>query len=243
MHIFMDESGSFTGLGRIPSPSTVGTLVIPDSKLAKVERAYARLRHVLPTQNGEVKGKLLSEVQVADVVEILRRHNALFEVNLVELGAHTGASVDAYRAQNVQAIRRGLTPEHSAPARTLVERWCATIEAMSSQLYVQSVVASDLVIRTFQHATLYYCQRTPRELGAFNWVIDAKEKTPRITPWETWWSEYLLAHDGGAPERLREDDSEQASVARGRRRDREHRRCPPRSRSFASPRADLSAAA
>jgi hypothetical protein len=193
LHIFMDESGSFVGLGKIPSPSTIGTLIVPDEKLASLERLYARLRPTLPREGREVKGKLLSEAQVAAVVRILKRNNALFEVNLVELGAHTEASIAAFRARQADAITANLTPKHSPAARSLAEGWRAKVESMPAQLFVQSIAAYDLLIRTLSHATLYHCQRSPRELGAFHWVVDAKEKTPKITPWETWWKDFLGA--------------------------------------------------
>jgi hypothetical protein len=34
---------------------------------------------------------------------------------------------------------------------------------------------------------MFYAQRIPKELGAFYWVVDAKDKTG-ITDWEAWWS-------------------------------------------------------
>jgi hypothetical protein len=40
MHIFIDESGTFTRLATASSVSTVGALTIPDTQLARVERQY-----------------------------------------------------------------------------------------------------------------------------------------------------------------------------------------------------------
>lgn len=38
---------------------------------------------------------------------------------------------------------------------------------------------------------VYHCQRFPKELGEFHWVMDAKNPMA-ITKWEDWWSETLF---------------------------------------------------
>jgi hypothetical protein len=65
MHIFIDESGPFGGIGQFPSVSLIGALIVPDARLASLERQYKRLRPNLPKdEKGEVKGRLLNEQQV-----------------------------------------------------------------------------------------------------------------------------------------------------------------------------------
>jgi len=60
MHIFLDESGSFTGF-HPGSISVVGALAIPDQKLDSLKKRYAKIRERLPLEKGEVKGRLLNE--------------------------------------------------------------------------------------------------------------------------------------------------------------------------------------
>ncbi len=62
---------------------------------------------------------------------------------------------------------------------------------MTHQLYVQSMVTFDVIETVIRHAVLYYCQRIPRELAAFHWVIDGKDKS-RTTDWESWWSVVVM---------------------------------------------------
>ncbi|SHJ97062.1 hypothetical protein SAMN05444159_2048 [Bradyrhizobium lablabi] len=57
MHIFIDETGTFTGIGQPLSISMIGALIVPDARLRSLEREYGKLRKYLPTENGEVKGK------------------------------------------------------------------------------------------------------------------------------------------------------------------------------------------
>ena len=51
MHIFIDESGTFTGQDTNTSnPSVVGALVIPEYKMASLASAFARMRLHLPQE-------------------------------------------------------------------------------------------------------------------------------------------------------------------------------------------------
>ena len=63
MRIFIDESGTFSGF-HANSVSVVGALAIPDVMMGNIEKKYAKFRDGLPKENGEVKGKFLSERQV-----------------------------------------------------------------------------------------------------------------------------------------------------------------------------------
>ena len=49
MHIFIDESGSFAGIGA-PGVDVIGALVVPDSQLSELESRYAEIR---PDCDGE----------------------------------------------------------------------------------------------------------------------------------------------------------------------------------------------
>jgi hypothetical protein len=79
MKIFIDESGSFSGF-QTGSVGAVGALAVPDGKLAFIEKKYAKIRRRLPLFKGEVKGRLLNEMQVAEVVSLVARNAAIFEV-------------------------------------------------------------------------------------------------------------------------------------------------------------------
>jgi hypothetical protein len=64
---------------------------------------------------------------------------------------------------------------------------------MAPQLYTQAVVTFATVRTVIQHSTMFYAQRHPKELGAFYWVIDGKERDG-ITDWEEWWSVVVAMH-------------------------------------------------
>ena len=83
MHIFIDESGSFTGYHG-QSLSVVGALAIPDGKLEFIKRKYSKMRCRFPLANGEVKGRSLNEHQVNEAITLLARNDALFEITAID---------------------------------------------------------------------------------------------------------------------------------------------------------------
>ena len=187
MHILIDESGTFTPLLGRHSVSVVGGLIIPEQQFAKIEKTYKGLRPQLANDNEEVKGRSLSERAVASVVAMLHRYQVLFEVTAIDMGIHDETTIRAHKSAQEEAITRHLTPAHHPDMRAGVLQLRMRLERMPLQLYTQSVATFDLIERIVDHATLYYSQRRPQELGAFHWVADAKEAT-RITDWEEWWS-------------------------------------------------------
>ena len=192
MHIFIDESGSFTcSSNQAHSISAVGALVIPSSSLKGFEKLYRRVRSALPKHAGEVKGRLLSESDVSDVVTVLKKVGAIFEIVAIDMGQHSSVAIKHHKENQETAITAHLTAEHHPNVISGVWELRRTLEALPIQLYVQSVMMGELVYCTLNHANTYYAFRMPQELGEYHWTIDAKEKS-KITPWEDWWSKIIL---------------------------------------------------
>jgi hypothetical protein len=187
VHIFIDESGTFTGSPSHPSLSLVGALVIPDARLARVETKYRALRADLPKDRGEVKGRLLVEHDVDSVVSLLKRNDVLLEITAVDLGMHSAATIAAHQKKQAELITARITEKYHPNLRAQMFDLRRRLEGMTPQLYVQSVVIFELIAKVIELSTLFYCQRIPKELGAFHWVIDGKGKG-LITDWESWWS-------------------------------------------------------
>jgi hypothetical protein len=186
MHIFIDESGTFSSPGTA-AVSAVGALVIPDRRLPYLLKHYAALRPSLPQNKGEVKGRLLSEEQVGQVVSLLNNKGAFFEIVTTDMSLNTEEVVDRHKREQAQGITKNLTDEHQPTLVAQSWKLREELEVMAPQLYVQSVLTFELVAIVLRHATLYYAQRMPRELASFRWVIDAKDAR-QVTPWEEWWS-------------------------------------------------------
>lgn len=192
MHIFIDESGTFTGVGAdAPAVSTLGALIMPSHRLPKLFKKYGRLRANLPTRKGEVKGSLLDERQVAAVIELLRINGAVFCASMIDLADHTVEDIAQHRARRSAGLAANLTDGHTQELRDSVAALQARMADFSDQLYVQGAVTIDLLYNVMQDMIVYHCQRFPKELGEFHWVIDAKNPGA-VTNWEDWWSKTLV---------------------------------------------------
>jgi hypothetical protein len=187
MHIFIDESGTFAQ-GRNPDAvSVVGALIIPESRLARIEEKYAAIRPDLLKENDEVKGRLLGEADVARVVAMLLRYEVLFEVTAIDLSLHRPEDVVGHQMAQAERVTQHLTEKHSPKIQDHVRNLRRRLEQMPPQLYAQAVTTFSTIRTVLQHATMFYAQRIPKELGAFYWTVDAKDKAG-ITDWESWWS-------------------------------------------------------
>ncbi|AVF04677.1 MULTISPECIES: hypothetical protein [Devosia] len=187
MHIFIDESGTFALSTKPASISAVGSLTIPDHSMRGFEKLYGRIRRTLPKSDGQVKGRLLGEKEVGEVVEVLRKIGGIFEVVLIDLAMHSLEQLEAHRARQAVAITAHLTDEHHPDFKHTVWNLRSDLERMPIQLYVQAVAMENLVYHTINNAQTYYAFRSPAELKNYHWIVDAKHNGSKITPWEDWW--------------------------------------------------------
>ncbi len=190
MHIFIDESGSFVQGAGARGISLVGALVIPGGRLANVQRNYAAIRPRLPKERGEVKGRLLTDIQVQQVTNLLRRNEAMLELVAIDLNMHTANDIHTHKLEQAAGITRGLTEKHHPNLRAEAAALAQRVAALPNQLYVQGVAMTELVWWVCQHAINYYGQRRPEELASFHWTIDGKDKT--MTNWEDVWQSIVL---------------------------------------------------
>lgn len=192
MRVFIDESGSFAPVDAPPSPSLVGALVIPDEKWDRLVSKYQRIRSRLPKEDGEVKGRRLNEAQVAEVIDLLRRNSAIFEANVAEMAIHHAEVVVEHRKRAAEGLTGDLTDQHHPDLVATAHALRKNMENLKVPAYVQSFATYDLLYRVLDHATVYFSQRMPAELGHFEWVFDGKGDFDGETAWETWWRQVLL---------------------------------------------------
>lgn len=191
MYIFVDESGSFAKTSQGFSPSVVGALVVPDLAMSKLLRKYAKLRLQLPKSADEVKGRMLDERSVARIIDLLRKNGALFEAIVIDVGFHTEAELEAHKRRGADALVVNLTNKHHPNVFETVNRLRSELLSMPEQQYLQAVATFMLIAKVISHSTLYFSQRVPKELGAFHWIVDAKDRTA-TTDWEKWWTLTIL---------------------------------------------------
>jgi hypothetical protein len=110
---------------------------------------------------------------------------------MIDTGEHTADDVERHRQDGIQAIAANLTNGHTEELRANVANLQRRMGAFSPQLYCQMMVTLDLLHRVLEETILYHCQRNPKELAEFHWVVDAKAKG-LITDWEDWWANTLI---------------------------------------------------
>jgi hypothetical protein len=187
MHVFVDESGSFSGF-HDKSISVVGALAIPDGKLEFLARKFEKIRARLPLQNGEVKGRLLNEDQIDEIAMLLARNETLFEVTAVDLGLQNEAEVTAYKEKHGKEMLAKVDDFHESQ-RAEVRKASEEIFRTSMPLYLQALTTFEVLHRLIGHMTVFFSQRRPQELGTITWIVDGKDPQ-KVTNWEKWWSHY-----------------------------------------------------
>jgi hypothetical protein len=188
MHIFIDESGNFTPGDDL---SLVGALIVPDSRRDDLFRRYDKLRRGLVLDRGEVKGRFQDAARVARVVDLLVKNGVLYEATAIDVAEHTETELLDPKRRQGEGLTKNLNDEHHPNFIKQVWELRARLEQIPIQLYIQSVGMFELLGRVVMHGTMYFSQRIPRELGAFHWVIDAKDRN-RTTNWEDWWSMVMM---------------------------------------------------
>lgn len=191
MHIYIDESGSFASSDKPNSGiSCIGALVIPDNRVSRIILEFELLSKRITKDKGEVKGRLLQEAEIAKVIKMLSKFEVLFFVVCADMNKQTNTTITNNKIEQCKKITETLTNEHHERVVEQVWQLRKTLEGMTNQLYVQSVVVLELIKTTFEYATLYYSQRRPIELNGFHWRLDAKDKS--ITTYEKWWQSVML---------------------------------------------------
>ena len=167
----------------------MGALVIPDSVYEKVVEDFDAVKHLWSAGGAEIKGKDLGEQEIASVIQLLNKHDILFEATTIDMGLQSGEAIGRHKETQAHAITAKLTSAHKSSLVKDLEAIQAKLRKLSNQLYVQFVLGSSLIAKILQNATIYFVQRLPNELGQFRWVIDAKDED--LTPYENLWLDMI----------------------------------------------------
>lgn len=192
MKIFIDESGAF-----IPSPdkpqgvSVVGALIIPTCKYEKVCKWFNEISAGWPRDKGEVKGRLLNETHISQIVPFLKRCDVIYYAVAIDVNPITDDDATNYRMTQAQKLPMTLTPTHHPNVHQWVNDAAARLKRIGNQLYLQSLAMNSLVSDVIKFSTIYYCQRKPSELASFDWFIDAKQPD-RKTEYEDLWHKLVM---------------------------------------------------
>ena len=109
----------------------------------------------------------------------------MLTVVVVDAGKHTTPQVEALRlAQGkkiLEGIPEGAHPDLAKELKQQAKKWAK----MSNQLALQAHLMTCLVESALRTLPDYFAQCDPAELGAFTWVVDAKDQ--KLSPFEKQW--------------------------------------------------------
>ena len=186
MHIYIDESGIFSNPANRPNvASLVVDLTVPSAFKAALFKSFRKLAPTLPTEDGEVKGRLLDEEQIATVLQLLAKFDCIVEINVIDLGIHTDDQLAEYQKGTCEIIAGWATDDRAEEFKKRVAKIAAALQKPKSPLFVESFLLMVLIPRILDISMNYYARRLPKELGSYHWVVDAKEKF--VTDFEHAW--------------------------------------------------------
>jgi hypothetical protein len=147
--------------------------VIPGTQRRTLLRRFGHLRERwgLP----ELKGRLLSENQIDQTINLCRRYDPLLFVRAIDLNHQSPDELAAFRAEQARRMTSSLTPKHQRSIREEAEQIAEYIRRMPEQLLTQGILTIQLIDDVLRGAIPYYSLRRPEELGAFGWRVDAKD--------------------------------------------------------------------
>ena len=188
MEIFIDEGGQFTPTS---GWSVVCALVVPGSEVGRLRRKLAYMTRDWPkAPTGELKGGSLDASHLTALVQQLFVREALLFADAIDMAKEDDELLKEHKNKQGDLITAFLTSEHHVNLTEQIWKLRRTLEKMPVQLYVQSILMTELTATIVEKTALYFSQRRPQELGNFTWTIDAKDPR-RITTQEEWWRDTL----------------------------------------------------
>jgi hypothetical protein len=186
MLIFVDESGSFTmPQGGKRNLSCVGALIVPEAVHNDLISDFVKLRNAWGRSQQEIKGYALDEEQTAETISLLIERGCLFFVCATEMSLNSDSVIANFQRTQAEYITENVSDSAHPLLRRQIFRLRRTYEKMPAQLFIQSVLLTDLIFRVINQSSIHFAMQKPPELGAFRWVIDGKDK--QKTAYEAAW--------------------------------------------------------
>lgn len=189
----MDESGLALPVekhSKKPSVFCVVALIIPSEQLSSLENWFVSLEkdHGTP-----IKGSKIKDINLrTKIIQGLRSFDVFVECSAIDMRLHTEETVSTSKQKSTHVLEDGGITKNPI-VQSMRKDFAEKIKATANQLYLQAVLTWNLVGVVLEHSTIYYSQKRPEELAAFDWVFDAKE-AGKVTTYEKLWSEFVYPY-------------------------------------------------
>lgn len=192
MRIYIDESGTFACFPEARnSVSCVAALVVPETVHEYLMTEFSSAATSWGFASKEVKGRLLNEDQFDQAIRlVLKTGWAFLRIAAIDVGLHTNAMIEDHKRRQADIFRASMDERFAEPVVNQVHEFADRIEALPNQLYVESVLLTEIVASVIQTSSLWFSQVDPPALGKFAWSVDAKDRKP--TEYENLWRFLVL---------------------------------------------------
>lgn len=177
MHIFVDESGTFTHSSNLDSWCVVAAYVALEHKRRDIHELMCRVREI-GNHGAETKLKHLSEAQYVWFLTELKKLDGLAFAVAVDVGLHRPEEIAQHRDAQADKVVEHRDKMIHASARRGLDHLSNQIRSLPVQLYTQLVCQLELFHKILTRAPLYFVQRHPPALANFRWRLDRKAKVP-----------------------------------------------------------------
>jgi hypothetical protein len=177
MHIFVDESGTFTHSSNLESWSVVAAYVALEHRRRDIRELMCWVR-AIGNHGAETKLKHLSEDQYVWFLTELRKLEGLAFAVAVDVGLHRPEEVARHRDVQAHKVVEHRDKMIHESARRGLDDLSNQIRSLPTQLYTQLVCQLELFHKILTRAPLYFVQRHPPALANFRWRLDRKAKAP-----------------------------------------------------------------
>ncbi len=179
MHIYVDESGTFTATQAAPPDSwcVIAAYTSPEQDEEKLDRIVRQLRD--DCGNGaEVKLHQISEARYIRFLRDISNLMGLAFAVAADVSLHSEAAIRDHRdGQALKIIEHRDKLLHAA-AREGITALSEAIRSLPLQLYTQLQCQVALFHKVLTRAPLYYSQHKPDTLGRLSWRVDQKDTIP-----------------------------------------------------------------
>lgn len=177
MRIFVDESGSFA----VPRNGSegfccVGALVIADAEWDNLAARFSQFRATCEPGGSEIKGSKLSDAAAQRVHGLLREADAKLFISATAGIFYTDASISGFKDRQASYLGEHLTEQHHGRLHQQVADLQARMRGMAPQEFLQLYLLTRLVERILRVTPNHFGFFAPKELGAFHWLVDAKNE-------------------------------------------------------------------
>lgn len=175
LKIFIDESGSFAPAEHPDSWNLTSALVLPAPDKRKCVKALRDLKKENEFKhNYEVKLKDVSEDSYLSFLHKLGSTDCTLYAVATDAGTQTVDDIETHRDQQADKIEEHKDKMQHKEMTKHLEDQADQVRKLAPQLYLQLICQTTLMSNLIRKSILFYVQRCPKQLNAFQWKIDEK---------------------------------------------------------------------